>query len=391
MRLRGKLVSEVIGADIEELVHQKVCEGVGIEYKRDLPGSSDSDKGEFLADVSALANTQGGVLLYGIDEERDSENRPTGIPGNVVGLGVTNPEQEVLRLQNMLRDGLDPRLAGVVIRNVEVGSQKVLVVAVPHSLQRPHAVWFRRSGKFHGRTSSGKYQMDVREIRDAFLETDAWERRADAFRAERVAAVRAHRCIPSLDVRRGCFLHLLPLQPRGQADLTLGLDPDIRTCILPFASSACDYRYNVDGFLLYAPTPPIRAYVQYFRNGGLELYAGGIANVQDRTPGFVDGHSVELRLRKAIVTYVALLPRLGVEGPLAVYLSLFGLSTLQLQYSTNDPTAFPPDHNVFDRLDILLPGVLLEQDEPDLARALVPLFDGFWQAGGWPRSPVVQK
>ena len=46
--------------DIERLVANNVAEGRTLDFKEELPGSSDNDKKEFLFDVSALANAQGG-------------------------------------------------------------------------------------------------------------------------------------------------------------------------------------------------------------------------------------------------------------------------------------------------------------------------------------------
>jgi hypothetical protein len=42
--------------DVAELVAGQVPEGLRIEYKRELYGNSDSERREFLKDVSAFAN-----------------------------------------------------------------------------------------------------------------------------------------------------------------------------------------------------------------------------------------------------------------------------------------------------------------------------------------------
>ena len=70
------LTTEQIGS----FLTNKVPESQRLEYKLELPKGSDGDIKEFLADVSALANTGGGHLLYGIDEERDATGQPTGLP-----------------------------------------------------------------------------------------------------------------------------------------------------------------------------------------------------------------------------------------------------------------------------------------------------------------------
>lgn len=52
-------------SDLQELIDNQVPEGKTIEYKEALPGNSDGDKKEFLADVSSFANAAGGDLIFG--------------------------------------------------------------------------------------------------------------------------------------------------------------------------------------------------------------------------------------------------------------------------------------------------------------------------------------
>ena len=47
--------------DLQELVMAAAPEGLRIEYKREAYGNTDSEKREFLKDVSALANSQGAI------------------------------------------------------------------------------------------------------------------------------------------------------------------------------------------------------------------------------------------------------------------------------------------------------------------------------------------
>src|SRR5690349_19490770 len=83
---------------LQELVDNKFAECKTIEYKQTLPGNRDSDRVEFLADVSSFANAGGGDLIYGIVEH-------TGIPSDVCGLSISDTDRECLRLESMIRDG----------------------------------------------------------------------------------------------------------------------------------------------------------------------------------------------------------------------------------------------------------------------------------------------
>jgi predicted HTH transcriptional regulator len=40
-----------------------------LDYKRDLPGQSEGEKKEFLYDASSFANTLGGDIVFGVEEQ----------------------------------------------------------------------------------------------------------------------------------------------------------------------------------------------------------------------------------------------------------------------------------------------------------------------------------
>ena len=68
MTLRGVPLDSVTEAHLRALVSAGVAEGREIEFKLELPGGSDADKKEFLADVCSFANAGGGDILYGVKE-----------------------------------------------------------------------------------------------------------------------------------------------------------------------------------------------------------------------------------------------------------------------------------------------------------------------------------
>ena len=92
--------------DLNELFTGQVPEGLGIDYKRDLYGNADSDKRELLKDVSGFANAFDGHLIIGIEEQN-------GIPTAIPGILNVNPDDIILRLEQSIRTGLEPRIQGV--------------------------------------------------------------------------------------------------------------------------------------------------------------------------------------------------------------------------------------------------------------------------------------
>ena len=77
--LDGRPLSEQGYSDLKAFLEQQVGEGLTLDYKRELTDSSRS-RGELCGDVSALANSRGGTIVYGVDEE--GSDRTPVLPPN---------------------------------------------------------------------------------------------------------------------------------------------------------------------------------------------------------------------------------------------------------------------------------------------------------------------
>ena len=84
-----KPLNEVDLNDLQLLVSNKVQEGTQLDYKLTEPEKNDDGKKEFLKDVSAFANTNGGYLIYGV-EEQEINKKKTGFAERVVGIEGLN-------------------------------------------------------------------------------------------------------------------------------------------------------------------------------------------------------------------------------------------------------------------------------------------------------------
>src|SRR5713226_7686575 len=166
-------------SDLQALVDNQVSERKTIEYKAALPGNADGDKKEFLADVSSFANAAGGDLLFGIEEQ-------AGTPTTLTGIQLADVDAQRLRLENMLRDGIDPKLPRVDLQPVALASKPghyILILSVQKSWL-VHRVIFKDHGHFYSRHSAGKYRLDVAELRTAFELSGTMAERIRDFRAE---------------------------------------------------------------------------------------------------------------------------------------------------------------------------------------------------------------
>src|SRR5690349_7264615 len=134
MAFAGKRLDDIVEQDLIDLVTEQVGESLVVDYKLSLPGGRDSEKKEFLADVTSFANAAGGHLVYGMDEQGGLPVLPAGLPG-------IDTEAEILRLENIAASGIEPRIPGLAMRAVpRQSAAPVVIVAIPRSWARPHQV-----------------------------------------------------------------------------------------------------------------------------------------------------------------------------------------------------------------------------------------------------------
>jgi predicted HTH transcriptional regulator len=93
MLLDRKPLDAIVESDLLALINDRVEEQKAIEYKHELPSNKSDDKREFLADVSSLANSAGGHLIFGMRED-------AGLPVELCGIDLPDTDQVILRLDN---------------------------------------------------------------------------------------------------------------------------------------------------------------------------------------------------------------------------------------------------------------------------------------------------
>src|SRR5205823_11553266 len=118
-------------------------------------------------------------------------------------------------LENMLRDGIAPRLPRVDVHPVALTSKPgyyVLILNMQKSWLSPHRVIFKNHSHFYSRNSAGKYQLDVMELRTAFELSGTTAERIRDFRAERLSRIGVGEETPaSLDEEASkLVLHIVP-------------------------------------------------------------------------------------------------------------------------------------------------------------------------------------
>lgn len=371
-----KALNTITEDDLLALISNGVHEGRTIDYKRDLPGNSDSDKKEFLADVSSFANTSGGDLVFGMDEDH-------GLPTDLTGFQSTNTDVEIQRLDNILASGLSPRIRYAARLIPCNAGKKVLVIRVERSWTGPHRVTFSAHDKFYGRNSAGKYPLDVNELRSAFTFSNTVTERIRAFRADRIISLSNNETpIPFVDDPR-IVLHCIPVESfAGQLQydiLQFNQDPRL---LMPMASSSWDRRLNLDGIVVFGGGNPAHTYTQLYRTGVIEAVQGSVLAHEHEGKLIIPSISYEQYIFQYLPHCFQVLQRIGANVPVVVALSLIGTRGLEMSVDRfGFEVSYPID---MDRL--ILPETVVYDFSMPVGRILKPMFDLVWNACGQPAS-----
>jgi hypothetical protein len=370
--------------DLNEPLLQQLCkercpESGTLDFKARLPNTSDKDKSEFLKDVCALANAEGGDLVYGIDAVGGSAN-------TVIPISTETSDAAHRRLGQVLDAGVEPRLNGIQFHPVGVSGGYVLVVRVPPSFVGPHRYLFNNHSRFVMRIGTHTSELTYDQLRAAFDRTATLYDRALSFRDERLQAIlNKHTWRPMVDGPL-CVLHLIPLlSMSGRRSV------DVQSIYADYGALMFDdwggasRSFNLDGIVVHPPYDGkgLLAYTQVFRSGALEaVHFGGSSFSQ--TQRAIPSTMVTKFYRDAIAKSVAAAKRFGYSGPAIIGAALLRVEGFELAVGG----AYNLLNSTYaDRPQLQLPEAWVEsiesvQDVDVIAR---PLMDVLWQAFGLER------
>ena len=301
-------------------------------------------------------------------------------------MDIKNVDQEITRLDNIIRSGIEPRIPSVNIEQVSLSNTKtVLIIRVFKSWISPHRVTFKGHDKFYSRSSNGKYPLDVAELRIAFNMSESITDRIRKFRENRIANIFSNETPVLFYCKAKIVLHLLPIisfTPAQIYDISeIASNP---AKIKPIYSSISDKRYNIDGFLTYSSDVQgkIHSYTQLFRNGIIEAVDGLRSQEYDDKKS-IPSIAYEKNLVDALKNYLLTLESLSVVPPIFIFLTLLGVKGFSMLYKKMHLFGKVKTIN---RDILLVPEVLVKSYNVDAKYVLKPCFDSVWNARGYARS-----
>lgn len=343
-----------------------------LDVKRLLPAADDRGRAEFLKDVTAFANADGGDLVYGVNEAEGRMHEPAAITSEPADAAQR-------RLQQTAEASIEPRVAGLHMRVVAIAGGYVLVIRVPASFDAPHRYAVGSGWRFVARARTLTVDLTYEQIRAAFDRTSSLIERCRRFRKLRVDMI-ADRRLPHAVVD-GPFavLHFIPLAAMA-GRTTIELSRVYHEHFARFAGEGwggASRAFNLDGVLAFpGRRPPYAAYAQTFRTGAFEL-ARSVGRNRDGLL-VIPATSLAVFMRDSMRATMTVARNLGISGPAIAGGSLIGALrySLGLGGRYDEMLAPAPDR---DRL--VLPEAWVEHaDDANVDVIVRPMLDVLWQA-----------
>lgn len=162
----NKPISQLNEEDIQDLIDNKERESSILEYKQEILGT-DHEKKEISKDISAMANTEGGYLIIGVQEADGQASAITGTP-KIIG---RQPVE--VWIENILITNVRPKIAITpkVIALASAPDRIIVVIHIPQSPKRPHMVIADGRNAYYTRHNYQATYADEHEVRSMFLES----------------------------------------------------------------------------------------------------------------------------------------------------------------------------------------------------------------------------
>ena len=136
--------------DVQSLIDDGTRENEVLEFKTATNVFSDKEKNEIAKDISGMANSLGGVIVYGVSTHEYDRTLPKAIEP----IHLKNIET----LDRIINSQIRPPIAGIRKKTIPSVNTKLLIVEVPPSEDPPHQSLYDK--KYYHRSGSECIPMD---------------------------------------------------------------------------------------------------------------------------------------------------------------------------------------------------------------------------------------
>ncbi len=350
--------------DLQILVDNQVQEGTLFDFKRDFyridkkkHPDFDKQRVELLKDISSFANTVGGDLIIGVDE---NDFRAS----DVCGFECDDIDGLMNQVNQLVNDWLQPRVPVAMKAVPHSEGRYVLIIRIQQSLISPHRVVYGREfGQFWARNSTGAFAMDTSQLRTSFNLSATIFEQMSHFRDDRTHRTRS----------KAIYVHLIPQDSFASR---ISFPPELlkSKMLQPIGTRYRFETVNLDGALIgnTYPVTTSTTLLQQFRNGTLEACDLGNTYV-DRGDLERLNTSYFSNLLRRVPSYLNYFLELGLMPPYWFFLTLVNMQHVSLPNWGHTPA------EEFDRDHIKIPEIEINSIE-SIEAHLRPALDMVWNA-----------
>lgn len=368
---------------LQDLIDNKVFENKELEYKNySFTGGKipDKQKDKFMKEVAAFANTNGGTIIIGIQE--DDDRLPIRLTG--AGLSMGEFDNWLSSFRQLVLSRIRPHLHGIECIPVELNENNIaIVISVPKSYARPHSFWDGNKDEFFMRYANGITYMDIDDLRKEFLYSNGIQNKIRQFRRDRISMILANECVGDLGNDAKLVIYMIP---EWSFELGNIIDFDFlenNTQFCPLSGTGWDSRYNADGYCIYGmdyESKSVNTYTQVFHNGIIEVVEIRLISKYKKREIYDWLQLQQLAIRR-IEQYGEILEKMNVPKPWHISASFLNakgyVANCGWSYST-----FPIERDMIHSHE----GICTE--DKSLKEALEPVFISLSNAFGLKKSNV---
>ena len=387
--LDGIPIEEITEDHLKSLQLLRVTEGPRLEFKQELKISSSSDKREFCKDVSAIANSQGGYILYGVSEA-------SGVIADIPGIEYNEPVQQ--RFFQIVTSGISPRIQAFSEKAVPLRNGKHVLLLKVSPDGYLHQVKYD-DNRYYKRTGTITIAMESSDVESFFTSRGPASRNEEIeeFIAQYYASLKGKKYFKGVAGQGICAAVIVPEVTSYKIDFG-NLPRDMDLLFSPLYCSGWDSevtgkaRFTFgkprDEKLPYAVTEvtefgELKAFNSFLLDNSYSR-----ATLREGARGFVPPISYETELINGIHKYLTSFAQLGVSPPFFVNCAMLGVSGY---YMYVDPMRFSNYGRILQQDDVLPDSVKFVSESEFssrelVARSLKPIFDFIWREFGFLRS-----
>lgn len=361
-------------ADIKMLVEIGTSESSRLEFKRQLPEGEPLRK-----EVCAFANTNGGEILIGIEENN-------GTAAGVVPIDIKNIDNEELKILETIRTATTPPIPGVKISFVKMENGYVIAIRIPKTTIGPH---MDKSKRILIRESTQSRSMEHHELRNAFLGAELHAQRLRQYRRDRCLAIFDRDTPIQMAIKRSFVTHVMPMTALGGGQRFTAIE--IREAMQSAAAlidrlGGHTFHFDADGVFKMLQrrsieAPQGTAYIHSTPSGIVEC-VNCISMERSLENGIVNHSMLDQDMTSAVLGSISILMELGIEAPYIVFLSLLDMNNA-LTNSVYDPQPVRRPHLFAHEIAVNE----IPQDYKEAAKLIRPALDNLANGFGLERSP----